>query len=81
MPRESIWNRKVEMGTKSEKAEWELENKLPPLFWFFWLFFCVFFILCVWEEKNDSNASSFFFVVMLEQRTQWHQATITFFCV
>ncbi len=37
-------NKRVEVGTKSEKVEWELEGKLPPFSAFF--FFSMIFFLC-----------------------------------
>jgi hypothetical protein len=44
---ESVVNKKVEVGAKSEKAKQEHESKLPPFSSFFLLFFCMFSLLCV----------------------------------
>ncbi len=53
MPRESIWNRKVEVKAKSERVERELEGKLPPFSWFFFVvFLCVLFFFVF--EKNKT---------------------------
>jgi len=69
MPGESIWNKRVEAGTKSKRAEHKFEGKLPPFSWFFFLKkICVSCLLCVREEKDHGNAPSSSFVVLLEQR-------------
>ncbi len=60
---ESVWNKKVKVAAKSEKAERELESKIPPFFLFF--FFCVFYLFCVWQEEDDNNVPSSSFVVVL----------------
>ncbi len=33
--KESVWNRRVQVGAKSERTKKELEGKLPPFSWFF----------------------------------------------
>jgi len=48
-------NRKAEVKTKSEKAEWELEGKLFPFFWFFFSCFLVCFIFFVFEKKEKKT--------------------------
>ncbi len=77
---ESVWNKKVEVGAKSEKAEWELESKFPPFSWFFLLLFCVFCLLCVWKEEEDGNVLSSSFVMVLQKRKRWQHIVIVFFC-
>ncbi len=56
MPRESVWNRRVEARTKSENVERELKGKFLPFFAFFsylWFFFlCVFFSFLMLEKKK-----------------------------
>ncbi len=77
---ESVWNKKVKAGAKSERVKWEFEGKLPPFSWFFLLFYCVFCLLCVWEEENDDIVlSSSSMVVLQKRRRQW-QCAILFFC-
>ncbi len=60
MPRESIWNRRVEAGSKSKRAYQELEGKLPPFstFLFFsmvFVFFVFFSFSFTWEEKDTER--------------------------
>jgi len=55
MPRESTWHGSAKAGAKSERAEWELESKLPPLcayFFFSMVFFSLHFFFFAWEEEN-----------------------------
>ncbi len=81
MPRESIWNRRVEARAKSERAEWEFEGMLPPFSWFFFLFFShVFCLLCVWEKEDNDNVPLISSVVVLQRRRRrWQLVVITFF--
>ncbi len=44
------WNGNVKAGIKSERAEQELEGKLPPFFTYFFLFMVFFFF--TWKEKD-----------------------------
>jgi hypothetical protein len=56
-------NGKVEAKTKSEKAERELEGKLPPFFWFFLVvFLCVLSSLCLRKRKKKQQHDFLFFV-------------------
>jgi hypothetical protein len=48
-------NGKVEVKTKNETAERELEGKLPPFFWFFFSCFLVCFIFFVFEKKKKKT--------------------------
>lgn len=54
MPRESVWNKRVEVRVKSEKAEGELESKLSPFYWFFCCCFFVCFVFFVFEKKKKN---------------------------
>jgi len=71
MPRENTWNgkcksEKAKVVAKSEKVERKLKGKLPPFFWFFFLLFsCVFCLLYVWEEEDNDNVFSSFYMVVL----------------
>ncbi len=47
MPKENVWNKRVEAGAKSERAKHEFEGKLPPFSWFSFVnFLCVLSSLC-----------------------------------
>jgi hypothetical protein len=77
---ENIWNRRVEVGAKSEKVEQELEGKLPPFSWFcFLLFSYVFYFFCVWKEEDNGNVLSSSFIVVLQRRRRRWQCAIIFF--
>lgn len=53
--KKKVWNRRVEAGAKTKRADGEFESKLPPFSCFFLLFSCVFCLLCVWEEEGDGK--------------------------
>ncbi len=70
MSGESVWNRRVEVGTKSERAEQELEGKLFPFCWFFFfvVFLCVLSSLCLRKRWWQQCAVVFFYGVVAEKK-------------
>ncbi len=64
-------NGKAEAITKSEKAERELEGKLPPFFWFFFSCFLVCFIFFVFEKKKKKRTLWPSFLCL--RRRWWHK--------
>jgi len=56
-------NGKAEARTKSEKAERELEGKLPPFFWFLFSCFLVCFIVFVFEKKKKKQHCDLLFFI------------------